>query len=117
MHVTLSSAAAPLRPTSPAVAAIPPRSFGAVLEGRRSPAAPTAPAPRSTAKLAFEALERARTDLDAAVAAARDGRTFSPSELLALQSQAYRYGQTVEVASKIVEQATQAVKQAVNTQV
>jgi hypothetical protein len=118
MHIALSPAAAPLRPSSPAIGlATPPRRFGAALEGQRPPESARAPAVRSTAQVALEALERARTDLDAAVAAARTGRTFSPSELLALQSQAYRYGQTVEVASKIVEQATQAVKQAVNTQV
>jgi hypothetical protein len=62
-------------------------------------------------------VDRARERLDAVLAAARRGRTFTAQELLALQADAYRYTQTFEVASKVVEQGAQTVKQAVNTQV
>jgi hypothetical protein len=62
-------------------------------------------------------VERARERLDALLAAARRGRTFSAQELLMLQADAYRYSQTLEVVSKVVEHAAQAVKQAVNTNV
>ncbi len=86
------------------------------------------PAPRTThagdaggvagaAREALASVEQARARLDAVVAAARAGRTFTAQELLALQAQAYRYSQTVEVASRVVEQAVQSVKQAVNTPV
>lgn len=119
MHVALSPVTTPLRPadlsTTPAAT---PRRFGALLEGQRPCATNTAPiVTAAPVRLALQALERSRNELDAAVAAARGGRTFSPAELLALQSQAHRYGESVELASKVVEQAAQAVKQAVNTQV
>ena len=118
MHVSFSPAAAAVRsaptPAGPTPAS---RSFGAVLDRATSSSPSAEQVARSPARIALDALDRARSDLDAAVAAARTGRTFSPGELLALQSQAYCYSQSFEVASKIVEQATQAVKQAVNTQV
>ncbi len=119
MHVALKGAAVAV-PTTTAAPAASSHRFGALLEAQRpdqAGAAASGARPARPARLALDALERSRAALDAAVAEARNGRTFSPSELLALQSQAYRYGQTVELASKVVEQAAQAVKQAVNTQV
>lgn len=116
MQIALPSTTAAVRTTPNPGSAPSARRFGAVLESHRVPT-PLPQEQRSPARLALEALDRARADLDAAVAAARTGRTFSPAELLALQSQAYRFGQSVEVASKVVEQAAQAVKQAVNAQV
>jgi hypothetical protein len=92
-------------------------SFGAALRAKAAPAPCPAPPTPSPARLGLEALERARERLDGVLAAARRGRTFSAQELLALQADAYRYSQTVEVASKVVEHGAQAVKQAVNTQV
>jgi hypothetical protein len=65
----------------------------------------------------LEAVERARARLDAVLEAARRGRSFSAGELLALQADAYRAGQTLELASKVVEEGAQSVRQAVNTQV
>jgi hypothetical protein len=62
-------------------------------------------------------VERARLRLDAVLAAARRGETFTAQELLALQADAYRYSQTLDVASRVIEQGVQSVKQAVNTQV
>jgi hypothetical protein len=50
------------------------------------------------------------------VAAARSGRTFTAQELLGLQAEAYRTVQTVDLATKLVEQGAQTVKQALNTQ-
>jgi hypothetical protein len=78
-----------------------------------SPAAPVASGPRA----ALASIEAARQRLDGVLAAARRGATFTPQELLALQADAYRYSQTVEVASRVVEHAAQTVKQAVNTNV
>ena len=92
-------------------------SFGAALRG--APAAgpgAIAPAP-GPARQVLQAVERARSRLDGALAAARKGRTFTAPELLALQADAYLYSQTLEVAAKVVEQGAQAVKQAVHTPV
>ncbi|GEJ55568.1 hypothetical protein [Anaeromyxobacter diazotrophicus] len=113
-------AALPISPaaaaaTSGAVAA-PRASFGAALRAQVSALPCAAPAPHP-ARAALAAVEQARQRLDAVLAAARRGRTFSAHELLALQADAYRYSQTVEVASRVVEQGAQSVKQAVNTQV
>ncbi len=114
-------------PAAPSIqlppAATPGPRFGALL--RSQAAAPAAtPAPPSTAhpppnlaRTTLVQVERARERLDAMLAAAQRGRTFTAQELLAVQAQAYRYAQTVEVASTIVEQGVQSVKQAVQSQV
>lgn len=92
------------------------RTFGAVLRARTA-TGDAGPSLRQVARAAVVDVERARERLDAALAAAQRGRTFTAQELLALQANAYRYSQLVEVASKVVEQGAQTVKQAVNTQV
>lgn len=111
--------AAPIStPAGTAAANAPPRaSFGSVLRRHAAPLG-GAPAPLSqAARAAVESVERARRRLDAALAAARQGHTFTAQELLSLQADAYRYSQLVDVASRVVEQGAQTVKQAVNTQV
>jgi hypothetical protein len=62
------------------------------------------------------AIDRAQARLDAVLAAARNGRTFTAAELIGLQAQAYRCAQAVDLASKLAEQGAQSVKQALNTQ-
>ncbi len=114
MPIAPVGAAAPA--TASAATAPPKTSFGATLRAR-TPAPPAPAQPPRPARAALEALDRARRRLDEVLAAARRGRTFTAQELLALQADAYRYSQTIEVASKVVEQGAQAVKQAVNTQV
>jgi predicted transcriptional regulator len=115
MALPLVTPAAPLARATPAAAAS--ASFGAVLRAQSS--APPLPASPSThpARAMLESVERARARLDGLLAEARRGRTFTAQELLALQADAYRYSQAVEVASRVVEHGAQAVKQAVNTQV
>jgi hypothetical protein len=104
-----------LRPAAPGA------SFGAVLDARTSQRASSPP--EGTARVAsaavrgLEAVERAQARLDALLEAARSGRTFTPQELIALQSEAYRFSQTVELSAKLVEQGAQAVKQALHAQV
>jgi hypothetical protein len=49
--------------------------------------------------------------------AARAGKTFSPAELLALQTTAFRYSQTVEILSRAADRLVGAVKQTLGTQV
>lgn len=95
------------------------RSFGALLEqrtieGRLSWRTENAAA--ATVELA-RGIEQAQRQLDSALAVARHGRTFTARELISLQAQAYRYSQTLEIASKVVEHGAQTVKQTMNTQV
>lgn len=99
-------------------------SFGALLEARASRGAPSptgptpaAPALGELASGALEGIESARARLDGLLSAARSGRTFTAQELLALQGEAYRYAQTVELSAKLVEQGSQAVSRALNAQV
>jgi hypothetical protein len=94
-------------------------SFGAVLSARvpaRAPPAAPAGVPGRAAQV-LEGIERAQRRLDSVLAAARAGRTFTAQELLGLQAEAYRAVQTVDLATKIVEQGSQTVKQALNAQV
>jgi hypothetical protein len=65
---------------------------------------------------ALAAIDRAQARVDAVLAAARAGRTFTAAELIGLQTEAYRCAQTVDLASKLAEQGAQSVKQALNTQ-
>jgi hypothetical protein len=61
-------------------------------------------------------VERAQARLESVLAQARSGRTFTARELLALQAEAYRAVQVVDLAGKLVEQGAQSVRQALNTQ-
>ncbi len=108
----------PPAPITPGAPALSPRgSFGEALRSVTA-AVPRAPqAPAHPARAALESIENARVRLDAALAAARRGQTFTAPELLALQADAHRFAHAVELASKVVEGGAQAVKQAVNTQV
>ncbi len=96
-------------------AAAPRASFGEVMRAHAAAAA-APPAPPAGVRL-LQGVEQARARLDAVLGEARRGRTFSAGELLALQADAYRAGQALELASKVVEQGAQSVRQAVNTQV
>jgi hypothetical protein len=114
MPVAPVGAALPATPVAPAAPTKP--SFPALLEAKGPRPAAAAP-PRPTAGAAtIAAVERAQARLDAVLAAARSGRTFTAGELLGLQAEAYRTVQTVDLATKLVEQGAQSVKQALNTQ-
>jgi hypothetical protein len=76
---------------------------------------PEPPRPAAQLAAALRSLEGSQARLDRVLQAARAGRTFTAGELLALQSDAYRFTQSLDVASKLVEQGVQSVKQAVNT--
>jgi hypothetical protein len=137
MIPALPAAAGPAAPTS-AAARPAGRSFTAVLDGLSGPAGPTGrsgpgspaqyegPAARpaaaggpcaSTCVELLEVVDRARARLDGVLAAARSGRTFTAQELLGLQAEAYRTVQAVDLGAKLVEQAAQAVRQTLATQV
>jgi hypothetical protein len=91
--------------------------FGEVLRRLPPGVEPAASAAATGARVVLERVDRAREQLDRALAQARAGRTFSAQELLALQVDAYRFNQLVEVASKVAEAGAQVVRQSVNTQV
>ena len=106
-------------PPPAAGAAAPQAGFSAALEARsrpRAPSAPAAPARPHPAAAALASVERAQARLDQVLAAARAGRTFTAAELLALQAEAYRCAQVVDLGAKLAEQGAQSVRQALNTQ-
>jgi hypothetical protein len=71
---------------------------------------------RPAARLAeaLRSLEGSQARLDRVLEGARAGRTFTAGELLALQADAYRFTQSLDLAGKLVEHGVQSVKQAVN---
>ena len=112
---------APLGAVPPRAAgpAAPGGGFAAALEARAvapPPLAAASPAARThPAAAALAAVERAQARLDQVLAQARAGRTFTAAELLALQAEAYRCAQVVDLGAKLAEQGAQSVKQALNT--
>jgi hypothetical protein len=60
---------------------------------------------------------KAESKMDAMIEAARKGKAFSASELLAIQVEVFRYSQTVEVISRSTDKLVGAVKQTLGTQV
>jgi len=131
----------PAAPASPAPATISTnrparpsreRSFTAVLDERAgaaparavvsTPRPPTRPPAANAAAAApvRALLERtlgSEQRIDTLLAAAARGKTFSPSELLALQATVFRYSQAVEVVSRATDKLVGAVKQTMGTQV
>lgn len=80
------------------------------------PSRSAAPAVERVGAVARE-VEAAQSRLDALLGQAAQGRTFSPAELLALQTTAYRTGQVLDLAGKVVDKAAGGVKQTLQTQV
>ncbi len=62
-------------------------------------------------------IEGVRARIDGMLTQARNGRTFSPQELLCLQADSHRFAQTVEFAARAVEHGVQGLRQALNAQV
>ncbi|MDW8361166.1 MAG: hypothetical protein RMK74_02095 [Myxococcales bacterium] len=76
-----------------------------------------------TEATAEQALRAAARDLiegerhiERVMRAARSGKVFSQEELLAVQAGVYRYSQQLEIASKLVDRATSAVKTTLQSQ-
>ena len=55
--------------------------------------------------------------MDKIIKLATSGRAFNPTELLAIQAGVYKFSQELELTSKVVEKATDGVKQTLQTQV
>lgn len=64
----------------------------------------------------LDRVSSAQKRMDDVLALAQSGKSFSPAELLALQSQVYRASQELDLAGKVVEKATGGVKQVLQTQ-
>lgn len=65
----------------------------------------------------LDRVSEAQKRLDHIMALAESGRSFSPTELLALQAHVYRASQELDLAGKVVEKATGGIKQILQTQV
>ncbi len=65
----------------------------------------------------LNAVQQAQARLDKLLQMAESGKTFSASELIAFQAHAYRASQELEMASKVVEKGSSAVKQTLQTQI
>ena len=74
-------------------------------------------APSSQTVRALDQVCAAQKRLDHILALAESGRSFSPTELLALQAQVYRASQELDLAGKVLEKAAGGVKQVLQTQV
>lgn len=71
---------------------------------------------RDVLKDAAQSIDQGRHSLERAVRAGRSGRTLSQEQLLALQATVYQYTQELEIASKLVDKATSAVRTTLQSQ-
>jgi hypothetical protein len=95
----------------------PPREPGAE-QVRPAPVHPTKPvavAPLNAARLVDE-VSAAQGRLDRVLELAQSGKAFTPAELLAMQAHVYRASQELDLAGKVVDKATGALKQVLNQQ-
>jgi len=100
------------------------RVFADLLRPARAPAlevshALTAPAPvvRAPVLQALERVRAAQARMDVVLRLAASGRSFRPAELLALQAAVSRESQVVDLSGRLVERATAAVRQVLQTPV
>ena len=84
---------------------------------RRKPPGQNAAAGPAPVRALLERTLGSERQVDTLLAAAARGKTFSPSELLALQTTVFRYSQAVEVVSRATDKLVGAVKQTLGTQV
>lgn len=65
----------------------------------------------------IDQVNQAQSRMDQILKLAESGKSFSPAELLSLQAHVYRASQELDLAGKVVEKATNGVKQVLQTQV
>jgi len=93
------------------------RSFADHLEGPAETPEAETPSPALEAiGDAVRSIGRGERFVDGAIARARRGKDLEPGQLLALQAGVYRYTQELELAAKLVDKATGAVKQTLQSQ-
>ena len=83
------------------------------------PVAPTNPTSRLTLAMQkmIRDLEKGQGALDKLINGNLRGKSFSQTELLALQAAMYKYSQELDLTSKVVEKATNGLKDTLKTQV
>ncbi len=124
LQATVRPPSAPKAPVpggvAPTQARPAPQGPGAVTAPRTPPALSHVAAPRlqrPTATQVVGQIAESQRKLDRILKLAESGKTFSPAELLAFQAHAYRASQEIDLASKVVDKATGAIKQTLQTQV
>lgn len=77
----------------------------------------TAPREAPSATQVLDQVNQAQHRMEQILQLAESGKSFSPAELLSLQTHVYRASQELDLAGKVVEKATGGVKQVLQTQV
>lgn len=77
----------------------------------------TDPGKQVTAAKVLDQVNQAQNRMEQILKLAESGKSFSPAELLSLQTHVYRASQELDLAGKVVEKATGGVKQVLQTQV
>lgn len=77
----------------------------------------TEPTKQVTATKVLDQVGQAQNRMEQILKLAESGKSFSPAELLSLQTHVYRASQELDLAGKVVEKATGGVKQVLQTQV
>jgi len=97
--------------------------FADAMRAARAAAAPPAaatPSARSVGETALRAsvqsIVRGERLVNGVISAARHGATFSNEQLIAIQAGVYKYTQELELASKLVDKATGAIRQTLQSQ-
>ncbi len=80
------------------------------------PAEPPSSEFREALRSAARSLASGEATLDASIARLSHGRSLSPEELIALQATVYRYAAEVEMAAKLTDKLTGAVRTALTSQ-
>ena len=70
-----------------------------------------------TASKVIDSVAQAQNRMEEILKVAESGKSFSPAELLSLQTHVYRASQELDLAGKVVEKATGGIKQVLQTQV
>lgn len=112
----LSHSAAPglRRAEEPTAHTATPASFQEAL--RRATATPPNDAAERILHDASASIERGERLLNGVIRAAERGRSFTNEELIAVQAGVYRYTQELELAGKLVDKLTSAIRQTVQSQ-
>jgi hypothetical protein len=107
---------APLQVQQPQRAEAKSRVEGGKTHAARAPVTSQPPRALEPAKM-IDQVAAAQKRMDAVLELAQSGKSFTPAELLSLQTQMYRASQELDLAGKVIEKATGGVKQILQTQV
>jgi hypothetical protein len=104
------------RPPPPALSAISTPTASSTLSSPPSSTASTTPSPFAQLMRGLgQEVQGSETMVHQAIASARGGE-LKPAELIALQAGVYRYSEAVDLASRLVENATTALKTVIQGQ-